>query len=69
MFADLEVKNIQSGRGPRSESDLLKWDNEINNDDDYEGKLQAHRHQKRRFNKLLPILVFAQCPSQHMDTI
>lgn len=30
---------MQSGRGPRSDSDLLKWDNEANTfDDDYEGK-------------------------------
>lgn len=40
---DLDTKNIQSGRGPRSDSDLLKWDNEINTfDDDYEGRVRAH---------------------------
>lgn len=45
MFADLDAKNMQSGRGPRSDSDLLKWDNEINTfDDDYEGKLLIPRH-------------------------
>lgn len=42
-FADLEAKNTQSGRGPRSDSDLLKWDNEANTfDDDYEGKFHVH---------------------------
>lgn len=41
-LTDLDAKNIQSGRGPRSDSDLLKWDNEINTfDDDYEGKFDA----------------------------
>lgn len=40
----MDAKNIQSGRGPRSDSELLKWDNEINTfDDDYEGKLLAFR--------------------------
>lgn len=35
----MDAKNMQSGRGPRSDSDLLKWDNEANTfDDDYEGK-------------------------------
>lgn len=42
-FADLDGKNIQSGRGPRSDSDSLRWDNEANTfDDDYEGKLHVH---------------------------
>lgn len=74
---DLDAKNIQSGRGPRSDSDLLKWDNEINTfDDDYEGNhawtFFIHTHTRIHTDQKIyidPIRVDPQCRNLHTDTI